>query len=75
MRVTSLQAQIKKLETQEAPSVKPALPTLEDAQKLVRVIETILTENNLHYRIEYVRNPDLAFINFSDISIKVGRRT
>jgi len=52
---------------------KKGLPSPEEAERLRRVIEDILTENGLHYRLEYVRSPELAFINFLEISIKVGR--
>jgi hypothetical protein len=38
-----------------------------DAQK---EIEAVLKKHQLHYKVEYVRQPDLKFINL-EVSIKI----
>ena len=35
-------------------------------------IEAILKKNGLHYKVEYVRNPTLKFINV-EVSIKITK--
>lgn len=47
------------------------LPTKEEAERLQKVIENLLDVNGLHYRVECVKSPELAYINIA-ISIKVG---
>lgn len=46
--------------------------TRTEAIKTQKEIEGVLKKNNLHYNIEYVRNPSLKFINLT-ISIKVSK--
>jgi len=41
------------------------------AIKIQQEIETILTKNNIHYKVEMVNSPELKFINLN-ISIKEG---
>ena len=46
--------------------------TAEDAIKIQKEIENILTKNNIHYKVELVRRSILKFINIA-ISIKVTK--
>lgn len=45
--------------------------SLPEADMVVMEIESLLKKHNIHYRVERVMCPDLRFINFSEISIKV----
>jgi len=35
-------------------------------------LETILKRNDIHYKVQYVRNPKLKFINM-EVSIKITK--
>lgn len=42
------------------------------AIEIQKQIETILNDNDVHYKIEYVRSPNLKFINVG-ASIKITK--
>ena len=46
--------------------------TLEKAKALQEAIERILKKDDIHYKAEYVRSPNLKFIN-TEISIKITK--
>jgi len=45
--------------------------TRTQAIAIQKEVQAILKKNGLHSKIEYVRSPDLKFINIREISIKV----
>ena len=45
--------------------------TRTEALKVQKELKAFLLEKGIHHRIEHVCTPDLRFINFSEISIKV----
>jgi len=47
--------------------------TADNAIKIQKEIENILTKNNIHYKVEYVNSPMLKFINIT-VSIKVTEK-
>ena len=46
--------------------------TTDNAIKIQKEIENILTSNNIHYKVELVRSPELKFVNIT-ISIKITK--
>lgn len=43
------------------------------AMDVAKRIESILTENGIHYRLVMDKQPDLRFVEFERISIKIAR--
>lgn len=46
--------------------------TRKEAITVQKEIEEVLKKKGLHYKIEYVRNPSLKFINL-EVSIKITK--
>ena len=46
--------------------------TTDNAIKIQKEIENILTNNDIHYKVELVRSPELKFVNIA-ISIKITK--